>query len=344
MRARATQGDHRRADREAGVHDKKVKTARPVKRERAELVEKNHPKLSMRTQCKLLEVPRSSLDYRPVPESTEDLRLMRLMDEIHLIDPCVGTPRLVDLLERDHGLSVHRKRLKRLRRKMRLETIWCRPRKTSVADKAHRKYPYLLHELKVTRPNQVWCADITYVPMPRGHAYLCAVMDWHSRKVLGWRLSNTMDAALCLGALSDAVAGSGGRLPDIFNTDQGSQFTSEEWIGRLTQLGIAISMDGKGRWMDNVFIERLWRSVKYEEIYLREYGTLPELEAGLRRWLDRYNTWRPHQALGNRTPSQTHEEAAIVVTTEPHPHPAGGPASRMKASTKPATPPPILCR
>ena len=291
-----------------------------MKKERAELVEKNHPKLSMRTQCKLLEVTRSSLDYKPVEEDPEDLRIMRLMDEIYLIDPCIGVRRLVKLLWRDHGLKVNRKRIVRLRRKMGLETLWCRPRNTSVPDKAHRKYPYMLRDFEVTRPDQVWCSDITYVPMPRGHAYLCAVMDWHSRKVLGWRLSNTMDAALCLGALSDAVAASGGRLPDIFNTDQGSQFTSEEWTGRLTELGIAISMDGKGRWMDNVFIERLWRSVKHEEIYLRGHNTLPELEAGLLAWFERYNTWRPHQALDNRTPSQAHAEglaAHAAATAKP---------------------------
>jgi putative transposase len=279
-----------------------------VKKDRTELVEKNHPKLSMRTQCELLEVPRSSLDYQPVPESEDDRRLMRLMDEIYLVDPCIGTRRLVKVLERDHGEKVNRKRLRRLRRKMGLETIWCRPRNTSAPDSSHRKYPYLLRNLEVTRPDQVWCSDITYVPMSRGHAYLCAVMDWHSRKVLGWKVSNTMDAALCRDALAMAVAQSGGRLPEIFNTDQGSQFTSEEWTGQLTALGIAISMDGKGRWMDNVFIERLWRSVKHEEIYLREYATVPELEAGLRNWFKRYNAWRPHQHLGNRTPEQAHME------------------------------------
>ena len=248
---------------------------------RAELVEKDHPKLSIRTQCELLGVTRSTLDYQPAPESAEDLRIMRIMDEIYLIDPCIGPRRLVKLLERDHGIIANRKRLQRLRRKMRLETIWCRPR-TSIPEETHRKYPYLLRSLAVTRPDQVWCADITYVPMPHGHAYLCAVMDWYSRKVLGWQVSNTMDAALCQDALAAAVAQSK-RLPDIFNTDQGSQFTSEDWTGGLTKLGIAISMDGKGRWMDNVFVERLWRSVKHEEIYLREHGTVPELEAGLRR-------------------------------------------------------------
>jgi putative transposase len=160
-----------------------------VKKERAELVEKNHPKLSVRAQCELLEVPRSSLDYRPVGESEEDRELMRLMDEIYLIDPCIGTRRLVKVLERDHGRKVNRKRLRRLRREMGLETIWCRPRNASAPDKAHRKYPYLLGSLEVKRPDQAWCADIT--PMSRGHAYLCVVMDWYSRKVLGWRLSNT---------------------------------------------------------------------------------------------------------------------------------------------------------
>jgi putative transposase len=286
---------------------------------RAKLVEKDHPQLSLRAQCELLKVARATLDYRPVPESEEDRQLMRLMDEIYLIDPCIGTRRLVALLGRDHGMLVNRKRLQRLRRKMGMETIWCRPRNTSEADTSHRKYPYLLRNLAVTRPDQVWCADITYVPMPHGHAYLCVVMDWHSRKVLGWQVSNTMDAALCQDALTAAVAQSL-RLPDIFNTDQGSQFTSQEWTETLIGLGIAVSMDGKGRWMDNVFIERLWRSVKHEEIYLREYSTVAALEAGLREWFERYNTWRPHQALGNRTPHQVHEalakEPAVSIVEE----------------------------
>lgn len=285
-----------------------------MKKERAELVEKNHPKLSVRAQCELLEVPRSSLDYRPVGESEEDRELMRLMDEIYLIDPCIGTRRLVKVLERDHGRKVNRKRLRRLRREMGLETIWCRPRNTSAPDKAHRKYPYLLGSLEVKRPDQAWCADITYVPMSRGHAYLCVVMDWYSRKVLGWQLSNTMEVGLCLEALAMAV-GQSGRLPEVFNTDQGSQFTSQEWTGELTRLGIAISMDGKGRWMDNVFIERLWRSVKHEDIYLREYASLPALEAGLEAWFERYNAWRPHEALGNRTPSEAHAAAEPPTAT-----------------------------
>ena len=274
---------------------------------RAELVEKGHPRLSVRTQCELLGVNRSSLDYRPVPVSAQDRRLMRLMDELYLVDPCVGTRRLVTLLARDHGQQVNRKRLQRLRREMGLETIWCRPR-TSVPEEGHRKFPYLLRERKVTRPDQVWCADITYVPMAQGHAYLCAVMDWHSRKVLGWAVSNTIDQELCQRALDAALEQSQGRVPEIFNTDQGSQFTAAPWTEKLLGLGIEVSMDGKGRWMDNVFIERLWRSVKYEEVYLRAHGTVAALEAGLRAWFLRYNTWRPHEALGNRTPDQAHEE------------------------------------
>ena len=259
---------------------------------------------------------RSTLDYQPVPESAEDLRIMRLLDEIYLIDPCLGTRRLATLLERDHGEKVNRKRLQRLRRKMGLEAIWCRPR-TSIAVESHRKYPCLLRGLAVSRPDQVWCADITYVPMPHGHGYLCAVMDWYSRKVLGWALSNTMDGSLCQRALAGAVAQSR-RLPDIFNTDQGSQFTADEWTQKLARLGIAISMDGRGRWMDNVFIERLWRSVKYEEIYLREHSTLPALETGLGEWFERYNGWRPHQALGNRTPEQAHRDDSMESAGDAH--------------------------
>ena len=211
------------------------------------MVEKNHPKLSLRKQCELLGVSRSTLDYEPVPVSRADVWLMRILDEIYIKDPCLGTRRLVPLLERDYGIKVNRKRVRRLRQIMGVETIWCRPR-TSIPDDGHRKYPYLLRNLVVSRPDQVWCADITYIPMPHGHAYLCAVMDWYSRKVLGWALSNTMDGALCQSALAAAVAQSK-RLPDIFNTDQGSQFTSEEWTGELSRLGIAISMDGKGRWI-----------------------------------------------------------------------------------------------
>jgi putative transposase len=277
-------------------------------RDRIELVEKGHPQISMRKQCELVDVARSSVDYEAVAECEEDLRIKRLLDEIYLTDPSLGRHPLVTILKRDHGLTVNHKRLRRLRREIGHEAIYCKPR-TSIPDNGHRKYPYLLRDLAIVRPDQVWCADITYVPMPRGHAFLCAVMDWHSRKVLGWALSNTMETGLCLEALEDALAQTG-RVPEIFNTDQGCQFTSAEWTGRLLDLGVKISMDGRGRWMDNVLIERLWRSVKYGEIYLFEHSTLPALRAGLMKWFGRYNHWRPHRALGNLTP-------AIVYQTAP---------------------------
>ena len=258
----------------------------------------------MRTQCELLGVSRSSLDYVPVAEATENVRIKRLLDELYLRDPCLGSRRLVTVLERDHGLLVNRKRLQRLRREMGMEAIYCKPR-TSIVDKANRIYPYLLRDLAITRADQVWCADITYIPMPRGSAYLCAVMDWRTRCVLGWAVSNTMDVSLCLLALERAKAFAG-CVPEIFNTDQGSQFTSEEWTSKLKSWGVAISMDGRGRWMDNVFIERLWRSIKYEEIYLREHATVNELEQGVERWMKHYNTWRPHAALENQTPGEVY--------------------------------------
>ena len=268
------------------------------------MLDKGHPKLSMRRQCELLDVARSTASYQPTTEDSEDLHIKRLLDEIYLIDPCLGSRRLVTVLERDHGVIINRKRLIRLRREIGHEAIWCKPR-TSNPDDGHRKYPYLLRKLVIDHPDQVWCADITYVPMPRGHAYLCAVMDWHSRKVLGWAVSNTMGTGLCLEALEKAL-NSTGKVPEIFNTDQGCQFTSAEWTGKLTELGVKISMDGRGRWMDNVFIERLWRSVKYEEIYLKEHATIPALRRGLLEWFDRYNHWRPHAHHDNLTPARVY--------------------------------------
>ena len=279
---------------------------------RAEWVGKKHPCLSARTQCELLRVSRSTLNYEVIVESAEDLTIKRIMDEIHLRDPCIGTRKVVLLLERDFGLGVNRKRVQRLRREMGLLTIYCEPR-TSVPESTHQKFPYLLRDLAVSAPNQVWCSDITYVPMPHGHAFLCAVMDWNSRKVLGWAVSNTMDVSLCLAALATALES--GEAPEIFNTDQGSQFTAQEWIGKLKAEGIKISMDGKGRWMDNVFIERLWRSVKHDDIYLREYATISELKKGMTRWFKNYNEWRPHDALCGATPAAAH--ARKPAATEP---------------------------
>ena len=272
----------------------------------------------MRRQCELLSVARSSVEYQFVPESEEDLRIKRILDEIYLVDPCLGTRRLVIVLGRDHEIAINRKKVQRLRREMGIEAIYCKPR-TSIADDGHRKHPYLLRNLAVERPDQVWCSDITYVPMPGGSAYLCAVMDWYSRKVLGWAVSNTMGTGLCLEALEKAFA-STGKTPEIFNTDQGYQFTSAEWTGRLAEQGIQISMDGKGRWMDNVFIERLWRSVKYEEIYLFEHATVIALCAGLEKWFDRYNHWRPHEALGNETPTFVYDPQTATTKTLTRPY------------------------
>lgn len=270
----------------------------------AELIEPQHATLSMRTQCELLGVARSALDYVPAGESAQNLKIKRLLDELYLRDPCLGSRRLVVVLARDHGVEVNRKRLQRLRREMGQEAIYCKPR-TSIMDKANRIYAYLLRDLPISKADQVWCADITYVPMSRGSAYLCAVMDWHTRCVLGWAVSNTMDTSLCLLALDRAKVRAG-CVPEIFNTDQGSQFSSEEWTTRLKEWGVQISMDGRGRWMDNVFIERLWRSIKYEDIYLKEYATVAALEQGVDRWMRHYNTWRPHQALANRTPEEVY--------------------------------------
>ncbi|CEF48338.1 unnamed protein product [uncultured bacterium] len=280
----------------------------------SDLVEVGHPSLSCRQQCILLGVSRSSLGYVPVGENQEEIQLRRILDELHLTDPCLGTRRLVSVLERDYEIHVNRKCVQRVRREMGLEAIYCKPR-TSIPGEGNRIYPYLLRDLPITEPDQVWCSDITYVPMESGHGYLCAVMDWHSRKVLGWELSNTMDTQLCLAALENAVKNSG-RLPKIMNTDQGAQFTSTEWTSRLESMGVSISMDGKGRWMDNVFIERLWRSVKYEEIYLRESGTLTQQWKRLEVWIKRYNDWRPHQALGNKTPAQVYEERSAKINYE----------------------------
>ena len=283
-------------------------------RERRELLDRENPQISQRRQAELLTVARSSAAYQPVSLSEADRSVIRIMDEFYLEAPSLGSRPLVTLLEREYGILINRKRVQRLRRAMGLEAIWCRPR-TTIPDRSQRKYPYLLRELKIDRANQVWCTDFTYVPMPVGHAYLCAVMDWHTRKVLGWAVSNTMDTELCLNVLQQALTLTGTK-PQIFNTDQGSQFTSDEWTERLTELGIKISMDGKGRWMDNVFIERLWRSVKYEEIYLKEHATLPALRAGLRDWFQRYNEWRPHAALENLTPCAYYEERVAAALEE----------------------------
>lgn len=270
---------------------------------RKAMVEAEHPQLSIRRQCALLDVNRNRLEGPAAKTSEEDLRIMRKIDELHMAEPTYGARRLCRVLNRDHGFSVDRKRVSRLMRLMEIMPCWPKPR-TSAPGTGHKVYPYLLRDLVIERPNQVWCADITYIPMARGFCYLMAVMDWHSRKVLGWAVSTTMDVGFCLEAFRMAVRVAG-RAPEIMNTDQGRQFTSTDWISEMGRhAGLRISMDGKGRWVDNVFIERLWWSLKYEDVYLRAYDTPRELERGVARWFERYNSYRPHTALEWRTPNQ----------------------------------------
>jgi putative transposase len=262
-------------------------------------VDRRHPILSVVRQCVLLGIGRSSVYYRPVEVSQEAMDLMKLMDRQYLATPFYGSRRMAAWLK-GRGYRVNRKRVQRLMRIMGLLAIYRRPR-TSRPAPGHKVYPYLLEGMEITRPNQVWAADITYLPMARGFLYLVAIMDWYSRYVLAWRLSNTLDADFCVVALEEALRHG---HPEIFNTDQGSQFTSEAFIGLLEQQGMRISMDGKGRYTDNLFIERLWRTVKYEEVYLKAYASGREARAEIDAYFRFYNTQRPHQALGYRTPAE----------------------------------------
>lgn len=256
---------------------------------------------SMRRQCELLGVCRSSLYYQPVGQDPEELALMRRMDEIHLEHPFFGSRMMCQTL-RAEGLTVNRKRVQRLMKLMDLVSLAPKPQpKTSKPSPEHPVFPYLLRNLKVSRVNQVWSADITYIPMATGHAYLVAIMDWFSRKVLSWRLSSTLETAFCVEALHEALERYG--HPDIFNTDQGSQFTDKDFTSILLDRGIKVSMDGKGRCLDNVFVERLWRSLKYEEVYLNDYDTPQEARQGIGRYFGFYNNERPHSALGYQTPA-----------------------------------------
>jgi putative transposase len=254
--------------------------------------------LPKRRRCELLDVARSTAYYRRDPFGEEDLALMRHIDEIHLKWPFYGSRWIRDELQA-LGHNVNRKRVRRLMRHMGLQALYPR-RRTSQPGKGHKIYPDLLRDLVIERSNQVWAADICYIPMAKGFMYLVAIMDWHSRRVLSWRLSNTLDTDFCVDALQEAVRRFG--TPEIVNTDQGAQFTSAVFTGVLKDHGIQISMDGKGRWVDNVFVERLWRSVKYEDVYLRAYETPAELRAGLTRYFDFYNSRRRHSALDRYTP------------------------------------------
>ena len=267
--------------------------------QRRAMIDREEPKLSLVRQCALLGISRSSLYYLPTEAGAEDLELMALIDQQYLKTPFYGSRRMTAWL-RNHGHQVNRKRVRRLMQLIGLEAIYRRPN-TSKPNPGHKVYPYLLRGLEINRVNQVWATDITYIPMARGFLYLMAIMDWHSRYVLAWRLSNTLEVDFCVAALEEAL--SKGR-PQIFNTDQGSQFTSEAFTSMLLAQGVQVSMDGRGRCMDNVFVERLWRSIKYEEVYLKAYQNGTEARKGIGAYLAFYNQERPHQALGYRSPDQ----------------------------------------
>jgi putative transposase len=266
--------------------------------DRRSLLDHDHDKLSIRRQCALLGVARSGVYRQRRPANDNDLVVMRRLDELFTSWPFLGSRRMAAML-RLEGYRINRKRVQRLMCMMGIAALGPRPRTTQPAP-GHKIFPYLLRGVTIDRPNQVWAADITYVPIGRGFLYLVAIMDWASRAVLTWRLSNSMDVSFCVSALEEALARFG--RPDIFNTDQGSQFTSTTFTAVLLATGIRVSMDGRGRWMDNVFIERLWRSLKHEDIYLKGYADGHEAKAGITAWLAFYNTRRPHQALGNRAP------------------------------------------
>ena len=265
------------------------------------MIDRSHA-LPVSRQAKVLNISRGSVYYAPRPAPAADLSIMRRIDELHLDYPFAGSRLLRDMLNRE-GIAIGRRHVATLMKRMGLEAIYRRPN-TSKPAPGHKIYPYLLRGLKVERANQVWAMDITYIPMVRGFVYLAAVVDWYARRVLAWRLSITMEAGFCIEALEEALARYG--RPEIFNTDQGSQFTSMDFTGVLLANAIAISMDGKGAWRDNVFVERIWRSVKYEEVYLHAYDSVGEARASLGRYLDFYNRRRPHSSLDRRTPDEAY--------------------------------------
>ena len=272
------------------------------------MIDGDHKVISIVRQCELVSISRSGYYYEPTGETEMNLRLMRLIDEQHMLTPFYGARQMARHLRRQ-GDTVSRKRIRRLMAKMGLAAVYQRPR-TTIPNKDHVIYPYLLRDVTIDRPNQVWCTDITYIPMRRGFLYFVAIMDWASRKVLAWRLSNTMEVEFCIEALKEALAKHG--KPGIFNTDQGSQFTSPEFTNVLKNAEVKISMDGKGRWMDNVFIERLWRSLKYECVYLHAFETASETRAGIDGWITYYNAERPHSTFDGQTPDEVYAPRPIV--------------------------------
>ena len=265
------------------------------------MIDREHG-LPLRRQAAVLRLSRSTLYYKPRPVPAADLAVMRRIDELHLDYPFAGSRMMRDLL-RGEGMAIGRERVASMMRQMGIEALYRRPN-TSKPAPGHKIYPYLLRSVDVVRPNQVWAMDITYIPMARGFVYLAVVLDWFSRRVLSWRVSITLEVDFCLDAVEEALARHG--RPDIFNTDQGSQFTSAGFTGLLLGNAIAVSMDGRGAWRDNVFVERLWRSVKYEEVYLRAYGSVGEARASISRYLAFYNGKRPHSSLDARTPDQAY--------------------------------------
>ncbi len=295
--------------------------------ERKAMIQRDRPELSLSRQCEILSISRSSFYYAPKGESAENLALMRLIDELFLKYPFYGSRQMARQLRRD-GLCVGRHRVRRLMRLMGLAAIYQAPR-TSDPHPAHRIYPYLLKRMAIERPDQVWCADITYIPVQRGFLYLVAVMDWATRHVLAWRLSNTMDARFCVEALTEALARYG--KPEIFNTDQGSQFTSFEFTGVLKDAEITISMDGRGRYMDNIFIERLWRSLKYEAVYLHELTDGFKAERVIGDWIKFYNTERPHSVHAGQTPAEAYGAGrAVDMMDKPDGLPTSPPAQQQQ--------------
>jgi putative transposase len=297
--------------------------------ERRAMVERENRGLPISQQCRLLAVSRSSVYRKPAEVSAEDLAIMALIDRHYLARPYYGSRRMAAWLA-TQGHVVNRKRVQRLMRLLGLVAIYQRPN-TSKPAAAHKIYPYLLGGLAIERVNQVWCADVTYIPMAKGFLYLVVVMDWVSRAVLAWRLSNTLGAEFCVEALEEAL--SSYDRPEIFNTDQGSQFTSDEFTDTLKRHGITISMDGKGRCMDNIFVERLWRSLKYEEVYLNAYATVAEAKAGIGAWLTFYNEERQHQSLGYRTPRQIYQEGLWICGRSALPTGCASPASRASSES-----------
>lgn len=269
------------------------------------MIDESHRQISVRRQCELIGLNRSTLYYDPVPASEEDLNLMRLIDQQYLQTPFYGSRRMALRLQ-EEGFDVNRKRVQRLMRQMGLEAIY--PRKTTIPEPGHKVYPYLLRSVTIDRPNQVWSSDITYLGMTQGYVYLTAILDWCSRRVLAWRVSNTMDVGFILEALEEALSKFGS--PEIFNSDQGSQYTSATFTQRLEAAGVAISMDGRGRWLDNVFVERLWRTVKYENVFVMNYETVADVIGGLTKYFRFYNSERRHQALAYRTPNEVYDETA----------------------------------